>query len=83
MTDENLELVEKLQKVADRLALPMSVMALAWTLRDPVVSSVITGATTPKQLESNLQAGQIELPADAIAEIEKILDYHPFYRKIG
>lgn len=83
LTDENLELVEKLQKVADRLALPMSVMALAWTLRDPVVSSVITGATTPKQLESNLQAGQIELPADAIAEIEKILDYHPFYRKIG
>ena len=63
--------------------MPMSVLALAWTLRDPVVSSVITGATKPEQLEMNLQAAALELPADALAEIEHILDYHPFYRKIG
>ena len=63
--------------------MPMSVLALAWTLRDPVVSSVITGATKPEQLEMNLQAAALELPADALAEIERILDYHPFYRKIG
>ena len=69
--------------VADRLGLPMSVMALAWTLRDPVISGVITGATKPHQLESNVLAGDIELPADAIAEIDRILDYHPFVRRIG
>ena len=63
--------------------MPMSVLALAWTLRDPVVSSVITGATKPEQLEMTLQAAALELPADALAEIERILAYHPFYRKSG
>lgn len=83
LTDENLDIVEKLAKVADGLGMPMSVMALAWTLRDKVISSVITGATKPSQLESNVLAGDIELPQDAIDEIEKILNYKPFYRKIG
>ncbi len=83
LTDRNLDIVEQLQKVADGLGLPMSVMALAWTLRDQVISSVITGATKPSQLESNMLAGDITLPQDAIDEIEKILDYHPFCRKIG
>lgn len=83
LTDRNLDIVDQLAKVADGLGMPMSVMALAWTLRDPVISSVITGATKPSQLESNVLAGDIELPQDAIDEIEKILDYKPFYRKIG
>ena len=83
LTDKNLDIVEKLLKVSDGLGIPLSVMALAWTLRDNVVSSVITGASKPGQLESNLLAGDTELPQDAIDEIEKILDYHPFYRKIG
>ena len=83
LTDDHLDKVEKLIKVAEGLGVPMSVLALAWTLRDPVVSSVITGATKPEQLEMNLQAAALELPADALAEIERILAYHPFYRKIG
>lgn len=83
LTDHNLDLVEQLVKVADRLGVPMSVLALAWTLRDQVISSVITGATKPSQLESNVMAGDLTLPADAIAEIEQILNYKPFRRKIG
>lgn len=83
LTDRNLEIVDQLAKVADDLGMPMSVMVLAWTLRDPVISSVITGATKPSQLENNVLAGDIELPQDAINAIEKILDYHPFSRKVG
>jgi len=83
LTDHNLDLVEQLSKVADGLGIPLSVMALAWTLRDKVISSVITGATKPSQLESNVLAGDYELPEDAIDEIEKILAYKPFRRKVG
>ena len=83
LTDHNLDLVEQLSKVADGLGIPLSVMALAWTLRDKVISSVITGATKPSQLESNVLAGDYELPQDAIDEIEKILAYKPFRRKVG
>ncbi|MBQ6381974.1 MAG: aldo/keto reductase family protein [Clostridia bacterium] len=83
LTDDHLDKVEKLLKVAERLNVPLSVLALAWTLRDPVVSSVITGATKPEQLAMNLQATELELDAETLKEIEAILDYHPFYRKIG
>ena len=64
LTDENLDKVEELRKVADGLGLAMPVLALAWILRLPVISSVIVGASKPSQLESNLAASGVELPAD-------------------
>lgn len=83
LTDENLDKVEKLDKIAQELGTNLSVLALAWTLRKPVISSLITGATKPSQLENNLAASGFEIPKDALKEIETILDYHPFVRKIG
>lgn len=83
LTDKNLETVEKLSDVADQLGVPLAVLALAWILRLPQISSVITGASKPEQLESNLAASGFKIPADALDEIEKILNYHPFVRKIG
>lgn len=83
LTDKNLETVEKLSDVADRLGVPLAVLALAWILRLPQISSVITGASKPEQLESNLAASGFKIPSDALDEIEKILNYHPFVRKIG
>lgn len=83
LTDHNLDIVEKLREIATRLDVPLSVLALAWTLRDSVISSVITGATKPSQLESNLLAGDMEIDPATIEEINRILDYHPFKRKIG
>ncbi len=83
LTDKNLETVEKLSDVADQLDVPLAVLALAWILRLPQISSVITGASKPEQLESNLAASGFKIPADALDEIDKILNYHPFVRKIG
>lgn len=83
LTDKNLETVEKLSDVADQLGVPLAVLALAWILRLPQISSVITGASKPEQLESNLAASGFKIPADALDEIEIILNYHPFVRKIG
>jgi aryl-alcohol dehydrogenase-like predicted oxidoreductase len=48
-----------------------------------VISSLITGASTPSQLELNLKASGLTLSARVLDEIEKILDYKPFFRKIG
>ncbi|NMA53853.1 MAG: aldo/keto reductase [Bifidobacterium sp.] len=61
----------------------MPVLALAWILRLPVISSVIVGASKPSQLESNLAASGVELPADALAEIDRILGFRRFERHIG
>ena len=83
LTDDNLEKVEKLSKIAGGLGVTLSVLALAWILRLPQISSVITGASKPEQLEANVAASGLHIPDDALLEIEKILDYKPFVRKIG
>lgn len=83
LTDENLDKVDALSKVADGLGVSLSVLALAWILRLPQISSVITGASKPEQLEANVAASGLGIPQDALDEIEKILNYHPFVRKIG
>lgn len=83
LTDENLDKVEQLSKIAEDLGVSMSVLALAWILRKDVISSVITGASRPAQLEKNIAASELEIPADALDEIEKILDFTPFERHIG
>ncbi len=83
LTERNLDKVEQLLKVAESLGVPLSVLALAWILRKKQISSVITGASRPSQLEQNAKASGLTLPQDALDEIERILDYHPFVRRIG
>lgn len=83
LTDENLNKVEALEKIADELGVTMSVLALSWILRKDIVSSVITGASKKTQLESNLAASGFVIPADALADIEKILDFTRFERHVG
>lgn len=83
LTEENLDKVEKLLRVAKELGVSLSVLALAWILRKPAVTSVITGASKASQLAGNLAASGFRIPQEALEEIEKILDYHPFVRRIG
>lgn len=83
LSDENLDKVEKLEKIASELGVSMPVLALSWILRKQIVSSVIIGASKVSQLESNLQASGFEIPADALAEIEKILGFTRFERHVG
>lgn len=83
LTEEKLTKVEKLIKVADDLGTNLSVLALAWALRKPVISGLITGATKQEQLENNIKASGFEIPGDALEEIEKILDYRAFRRRLN
>lgn len=83
LTEENLDKVERLLPIAKQLGVPLSVLALSWILRKKQISSVITGASRPAQLTQNVGASGFEIPQDALDEIEKILDYHPFIRRIG
>lgn len=83
LTEENLDKVEKLAKIADGLGVTLSVLALAWILRRPEISSVITGASKPEQIAANIAASGLKLSDDILKEIDGILCYKPFARKIG
>jgi aryl-alcohol dehydrogenase-like predicted oxidoreductase len=65
--------VEAVRAVADDLGVPMSRLAIAWTLRRPEVTTAIVGATRVEQIEENVAAADLELDDDAIARIEAAL----------
>ena len=75
--------MESLERIAGRLGVTMSALTLAWILRKEIVSSVITGASKPSQLESNLAASGFAIPGDALQEIDDILGLAPFERHVG
>jgi len=52
-------------------------LALAWALKHPNVDSVITGATRPEHVLSNLEALAVELSPEVEQRIENILQNKP------
>lgn len=52
-------------------------MALSWCLSRPFMTSVIIGATSMDQLRANIGAARMTLPAEVMAEIEKIHRQYP------
>jgi len=47
-------------------------LAFSWLAAQPVVSSVIAGATRPEQIAANVKAADWALTADELAEIDRI-----------
>lgn len=56
MTDETLKKIKALNEVATQRGQTLAEMALAWLLKDDMVTSVIIGASSVNQLNDNLKA---------------------------
>jgi voltage-dependent potassium channel beta subunit len=67
--------VKQLGAVAAELGVPLAQMSLAWCLKNPNVSTVITGASRVEQVRQNMQALEVlpRLTPDVMARIEDIL----------
>jgi aryl-alcohol dehydrogenase-like predicted oxidoreductase len=65
----NLALVERLRRVARRHGRTPAQVAIAWTLRDPVVTGAIVGMRSAEQAESIAAAATIELGDDDLEEL--------------
>ena len=73
ITQERLEQIRQLNELAAQRGQSLAQMALAWVLRDGIVSSVLVGASRPAQILDNIQAVQnTRFTADELALIEKI-----------
>jgi aryl-alcohol dehydrogenase-like predicted oxidoreductase len=64
--------VDALRPLAKELGVSLAQLALAWCLRHPGVASVIVGATRVEQLEENVRAAGVEIPAEMLARIDAI-----------
>ena len=76
---ERIGKVRSLSGIAKELGCTVAQLALAWCLRNPNVSTVITGATDPKQVRENMGALAVvgRLTDDVIDRIEGILENRP------
>ena len=72
LSGQNLEKVRALNQIAARRGQSLAQMAIAWTLRDPRVTSALIGASSVTQLEANLAAVEnLSFGEDELAEIDR------------
>jgi L-glyceraldehyde 3-phosphate reductase len=72
LSDEALERIRSLNEFALGRGQTLAQMALAWTLRDPRITSTVFGASSVEQLESSLGAlERLDFSADELAEIDR------------
>jgi len=72
LTEENLAKVRALDSIAKRRGQTLAQMALAWTLRDPRVTSTLIGASSVEQLEQNVAAlDNLAFSDEELAEIDE------------
>ena len=77
--DERIEKTRNLAPIAADLGCSMAQLALAWCLKNPNVSTVITGASKPEQVVENMEALALEekMTAEVMERIESVLDNAP------
>jgi L-glyceraldehyde 3-phosphate reductase len=72
LNEETLAKVRALDQLAGRRGQSLAQLAVAWTLRDPRVTSALLGASSVAQLEDNVAAlGNLEFGDDELAEIDR------------
>jgi L-glyceraldehyde 3-phosphate reductase len=72
ITDETLEKIRALNEIAKGRGQTLAQMAIAWTLRDPRVTSALVGASSVEQLEANVAAlDRLDFTDDELAEIDR------------
>jgi L-glyceraldehyde 3-phosphate reductase len=72
LTDEALARIRALNEIAAGRGQSLAEMALAWTLRDPRVTSTLVGVSSVEQLEANVRAlDRLDFDEDELAEIDR------------
>jgi L-glyceraldehyde 3-phosphate reductase len=71
ITDESLAKIRALNEIAAARRQTLAQMAIAWTLRDPRVTSALPGASSVEQVEENVAAlDRLDFSDEELAEID-------------
>jgi aryl-alcohol dehydrogenase-like predicted oxidoreductase len=72
LTDEMFTFLEALEAYAQERGVSLLDVAIGWLAAQPVVASVIAGATSPEQLRANVAASDWQPTAADLASLDKI-----------
>ncbi|MFO7782733.1 MAG: L-glyceraldehyde 3-phosphate reductase [Spirochaetia bacterium] len=71
LSEENLERVRALNRIAENRGQSLAQMALAWVLKEPRITTVLIGASRPQQIQENAAAlANLSFSEDELAEID-------------
>jgi aryl-alcohol dehydrogenase-like predicted oxidoreductase len=73
MNDDVLTRVQDLKPVADELGLSPAQLAIAWVLQNDNVATAIIGASRPEQVQENVKAAGVQIPAELMSRIDEVL----------
>jgi aryl-alcohol dehydrogenase-like predicted oxidoreductase len=71
--EDNIDRVEELRPIATRIGVSLPQLALAWVLRQPVVTGVIAGSRSADHVRDNAGAAGVTLDQSDLDDIESIL----------
>lgn len=75
LNDEMIGKLNKLNDIAKQRGQKLSQMALSWILRDDKITTILCGASSPKQIEENVEAVyKTKFTDDELKQIEEIID---------
>jgi aryl-alcohol dehydrogenase-like predicted oxidoreductase len=77
ITPRNLALLKMLSNWANERGHTVLQLAFAWLLADPIVATVIAGASSPEQVAQNAAAAEWQLTPEERADVTAILDENP------
>ena len=77
VTTEKVEKAKRLNQIAKERGQTLSQMAIAWAYRQPIVCSVLIGASCMEQIHENMRASeQLNFTEEELAKIDEILASH-------
>jgi len=59
--ESNFTVLQQVERVADEVKIPLSKLALAWILKNPIITASIMGASTAEQVEDNCSITEIKI----------------------
>ena len=81
-SEKNWQILSVLKRVASQIDKPLAQVALAWTLSKPQVTSTLVGATSLKQLASNIYALNVELSREHLEQLNEVSALTPEFSDV-
>ena len=74
LTETNWRIVEELEAFAMQRRHSLLELAFSWLAAQPLVASIIAGATRPEQVEQNVKAVNWDLTSEDLAQVGRITE---------
>ena len=72
LTQRNQAILQELEMISAETGFPINQVSLGWLMANPLVTAPIIGASSPEQLESNVEVVNHIVPQEALRRIDKV-----------